>query len=600
MSKLFKSILFLLNASERKWTLVIIVITFIMTLLETIGLVSIVPFISILLNPDLVETNIILNRSYQILKNYGLENNEQFILIIGFLVFIFLIFSLLFKSLTIYIQLRFVYQVESSISKRLLERYLSQPYVWFLNHNSTDLGKNILSETSLLVGSGLHPIIDIITKIMLSIILVGLLIITDSVYALLFGFLLFGLFVIIYNLIIKNLKKIGNERSLSNHLRHRFVAKIFDAIKHVKLAGLEKNFIKQFSTHAENFSLSTSSSQILGILPRYILEILTFGGIVLAILILLTQEKDIKNILPILSLYIIVSYRLIPALHSIYVSFTKLAFAQNSIKVLTDDIKKIKPLSITEDKSTLSIDRTISLKDVYFSYIDLKQIGVKNININIPAKMITAIVGPTGSGKTTLIDIILGLIVPDKGVLAVDGQVIEKQNIRTWQSLIGYVPQNIYLSDDTFSANIAFGVNPKDINQEDVVAASKISNLHEFITNEFPEKYNTFIGERGIRLSGGERQRIGIARALYHKPKVLILDESTNALDSVTEKTVINSISNLLDKDITIILITHHLRLVKSCEMIFYIEKGEIKSKGTFQELIRSNKNFAALVENSK
>ena len=200
-------------------------------------------------------------------------------------------------------------------------------------------------------------------------------------------------------------------------------------------------------------------------------------------------------------------------------------------------------------------------------------------------------VGTTGSGKTTTVDIILGLLEAQKGTLEVDGKIIDKQNCRSWQRSIGYVPQHIYLSDDTVAANIAFGVEPIDISLDAVEKASKIANLHEFVVNELDNKYQTTIGERGIRLSGGQRQRIGIARALYHNPQVLILDEATSALDNKTEKAVMDAVNNL-SKDITIILIAHRLSTVKKCDKIILLENGEIKNQGKFEELIKVNENF--------
>ena len=205
--------------------------------------------------------------------------------------------------------------------------------------------------------------------------------------------------------------------------------------------------------------------------------------------------------------------------------------------------------------------------------------------------------GATGSGKTTMVDIILGIIEAQKGTLEVDGEIITQLNSRTWQRSIGYVPQHIYLSDDTIAANIAFGVELKNINLEAVEKASKIANLHEFVIGELPKQYQSTIGERGVRLSGGQRQRIGIARALYHNPQILILDEATSALDNQTEKAVMDAINNL-GKNITIILIAHRLSTVKKCDRIFLLEKGELKNEGTFEELLKIDKSFRMNVNN--
>jgi ABC-type multidrug transport system fused ATPase/permease subunit len=280
-----------------------------------------------------------------------------------------------------------------------------------------------------------------------------------------------------------------------------------------------------------------------------------------------------------------------PALQQIYNSITALTFVKPSVNKLCDDIKSLKPKNINENQSIIPLENKITLKNIYYDYPNSSKTTLKNINLNISAKSTVGLVGTTGSGKTTTVDIILSLLEPQKGTLEVDDQVITTQNSKAWLRSIGYVPQHIYLSDDTVAANIAFGIASENIDQEVIEKVSKIANLHEFVINELPKKYQTTIGERGVRLSGGQRQRIGIARALYHNPKVLILDEATSALDNFTEKVVMDAIDNL-GKDITIILIAHRLSTVKKCDKIYLLEKGELKNEGTFEELIKANENF--------
>jgi len=303
------------------------------------------------------------------------------------------------------------------------------------------------------------------------------------------------------------------------------------------------------------------------------------------------QSGSFVNVLPIISLYIFAGYRLMPALQQIYSGFTALTSSMPSLDALINDVNSHKKFNEFQDQGVLSINKSIILKNINYNYPNASRTSLKDININISAKTTVGIVGATGSGKTTTVDIILGLLEAQKGTLEIDGQIITKQNLRSWQRTIGYVPQHIFLSDDTVSANIAFGIDPKNINQADVEKASKIANLHNFVIDELPEQYQTATGERGVRLSGGQRQRIGIARALYHNPKVLILDEATNALDNETEKAVMDGINNL-NKNITIILITHRLSTVKNCDKILLLEKGKIINEGTFEELIKLNKNF--------
>ncbi len=224
---------------------------------------------------------------------------------------------------------------------------------------------------------------------------------------------------------------------------------------------------------------------------------------------------------------------------------------------------------------------------------------INDISLDIPVFSTTGIVGPTGSGKTTTIDIILGLLEPKKGTLEIDHTIINKENYKSWQCIVGYVPQQIYISDDTVASNIAFGVDYKDINQEAVEHAAKISNLHEFVINELPIQYKTKVGERGIKLSGGQRQRIGIARALYHQPQLLIMDEGTSSLDNITEHIIMETIDKL-KKNITIILIAHRLNSVRSCDNIFLLENGQVKDQGSFEELLKKSETFRKMVRPNK
>ena len=311
----------------------------------------------------------------------------------------------------------------------------------------------------------------------------------------------------------------------------------------------------------------------------------------------MSQSGTFSTALPIISLYVFAGYRLMPAAQMIYSSFTQLTFASPSIEKLYYDIKNLNPTNLDRDNGVLPFKKMISLKNICYNYPNASRTALKNINLNISFNDTVGLVGATGSGKTTIVDIILGLLEAQKGTLEIDGKVITKHNTQSWQRSIGYVPQHIYLSDDTVAANIAFGQEPRDFDENKIQKASKIANLHEFVMHELPNQYQTTIGERGVRLSGGQRQRIGIARALYFNPQVLILDEATSALDNLTEKIVMDAVNNL-SKHKTIILIAHRLSTVKKCDKIFLLEKGELKNEGTFDELININENFRKSVIN--
>jgi ABC-type multidrug transport system fused ATPase/permease subunit len=563
----------------------------VMTLLDTIGVVSIMPFIAVLTQPSLIETNYFLNSMFKFSNYFGIETKQNFLFMFGVLVFILLITSLSFKALTVYVQLRFVKMKEYTIGKRLIEGYLNQPYSWFLNRNSADLGKSILAEVSTVVSGGILPLIVLISQSLVATSMFIVLILTDMKLAL----TSVGTIGIFYGLVIKLnykfLTRIGQERLKANELRYVAVSEAFGAAKEIKVKGLEQTYVKKFSDAAILFAKNQASSQILAQLPRYALEAIAFGGMVLIVLYLISSTGSFTDILPIIALYAFVGYRLIPALQSIYACITQLRFVTPALDSLTDDLKNLKPCKVYQDKKTLLIKNDIVLKNIHYNYPKMSKTALKNINIKIPAKTTIGLVGPTGCGKTTLVDLILGLLKSQKGTLEVDGQIIEENNLRAWQKSIGYVPQNIYLADDTVSANIAFGINKKDIDQEAVEKASKTANLHNFIINDSPKQYQTIVGERGVRLSGGQRQRIGIARALYHRPQLLILDEATSSLDNLTEQIVMEAINNI-SKTITIIMVAHRINTVKKCDIIFQLDKGEVVGQGDYKKFIEGNESF--------
>jgi ABC-type multidrug transport system fused ATPase/permease subunit len=587
----FKKLFFLLSLPERKRAGMLLIMNIIMAVLDMIGVASILPFMAVLTNPILIETNFILNTMFQISNVFGVETNQQFLFVLGTLVFALLIISLTFKTLTVYTQTRFVQMLEFSIGKRLLEKYLNQPYTWFLSRHSADFGKIILSEVQELINGGMAPLMELISKSMLAIAIIIMLVLVDFKLALIVGLSLSGIYLFIFYNVLNYLKRIGQERLKNNKQRFIVVSEAFGAIKEVKVGGLEQTYIKSFSNSAKIFARTQTSSKLVNQLPRFILEAIAFGGILLIILYIINQTGSFNNALPIVSLYVFAGYRLMPTLQQIYASFTQLTSIGPSLYKLHDDLKDLKSFDKNQDQEFLTYNKVITLINIHYNYPNASRTALKNISLSIPVKSSVGLVGVTGSGKTTIVDIILGLLEPQKGTLEVDGKVITKQNVKSWQRLIGYVPQYIYLSDDTVAANIAFGVENKDINLEAVEKSAKIANLHHFVIDELPKQYQTMIGERGVRLSGGQRQRIGIARALYRNPKVLIFDEATSALDSETEKVVMDAVNNL-SKDITIILIAHRINTVKNCDIIYKLEKGQLLTQGKFEQLFNDNKNF--------
>ncbi len=588
-----KKLLDLLSVHERKEASLLLLMILVMALLDMIGVASILPFIAVLTNPQLVESNQLLATLYSV-GNF--QNIEEFFFALGLIVFLILCLSLIFKALTIYSQLRFALLREYTIGRRLIEGYLHQPYSWFLNRHSSDLGKNILSEVGAVISGGIMPMITVIAQGAVTISLTVLLLIVDPLLSMLVALVLGSLYTLVYKSISKYLDFIGIERLKANQDRFNAVSEAFGASKEVKLGALESIYLKRFSKPAQTYAYNQATAQVVAQIPRFALEGIAFGGLLLVVLYLMIQSNTFAETLPLIALYAFAGYRLLPALQQIYASLTQLRFARPALNALHSDFMGLKPIEKISDTTKFNFKKNIVLSNISYSYPNSERTALTDINIDIYSNSTVGIVGMTGSGKTSTVDIILGLLVPQKGSLQVDGKIISERNKRAWQKTIGYVPQQIYLIDDTIAANIAFGIEPQNIDEDALIRAAKMSNLHDFIINELSSGYKTVVGERGVRLSGGQRQRIAIARALYHKPKVLVFDEATSALDNLTEKIIMEAVHNLGDK-ITVILIAHRLSTVKVCDNIYFLENGRVRSQGSFDTLRNKDEKFRKMAD---
>jgi len=486
---------------------------------------------------------------------------------------------------------------EYTIGVRLIEGYLHQPYAWFLNRNSADFGKIILSGVNEIIIETIVPAINLVAHAVVALALLTLLVVVDPKLALSVALVLAVSYGIIFYFMKNILSKIGSERLQANEERFIAVSEAFGAMKEVKVSRLEKLYVNRFSKPAQIYASRQSMSVVIAQVPRYFIEGIAFGGMVLLVLILMMRGDIFAKILPVITLYAFAGYRLMPALQQMYVAFAQLRFSSPVLDSIHKDLMNLQPFEkVSNTIPVMPLTKSITLNNIYFDYPNSKQAVIKNINLSIPAFSKVGFVGTTGSGKTTTIDLILGLLDPSQGTLSVDGNIITNNNKRSWQKSIGYVPQQIYLIDDSVAANIAFGVDVQNIDYQAVEQAAKIANLHNFVMKELPNNYNTIVGERGVRLSGGQRQRIAIARALYHKPQVIILDEATSALDGLTEQDIMDAMNNL-GKKITIIIITHRLSTVKNCDIIFLLEQGQLKGQGTYEELNQSSVLFKKMSE---
>tara|TARA_Y100001935_G_scaffold254143_1_gene262238 strand:+ start:91 stop:1389 length:1299 start_codon:yes stop_codon:yes gene_type:complete len=418
-----------------------------------------------------------------------------------------------------------------------------------------------------------------------ALLIVSFLLLIDPLTALT-AFFAFGLIYSVLYFFIKNvLESIGTDRLAANTERFKSSNETFSLIKEIKILGKEHHYLSIFNLATKKFTDKETSMQSIGALPRYFIEMVVFSALICIVLFNLTDDFAMSSLIPLLALYAFAAYRLIPSLQVIFGNVTLFKASVSYLDLISERYKDLDLKgTFKNDKSRLNFKEKIELVDISYRYPETDKDALSNVKLEIPLCNIIGIIGSTGSGKTTIVDLILGLLTPSQGSLFVDGVEIGSENVRQWQLSLGYVPQHISLVDESITANIALGECLDDIDKQSVISAAKVANIHDFIVSDLREGYETKVGEKGIRLSGGQRQRIGIARALYNKPDVIILDEATSALDNETEQAVMDAVNNL-GRELTIIIIAHRLSTLSKADIVYRLDKGEVHSKGTYQEM---------------
>ena len=573
MFKIYKKLWLLLDKNEKNRFYILLFLMILMSFLEIIGVGSIAPFLSVLANSDTIETNYYL---YSIYNYLNFQDKKSFLIFLGLSSLFFLLLSAGVRSFTTYLKFKFSNIQRHRIGTNLLNKYLNESYSFFLKKNSSDISKNILSETDLVIVQAIIPSLDLIAYSILSFSLILFLIYIDPFLALILSCILGGFYFIVFLFFKRRISFISEGRSRTNTERFRTISETIGGIKDIKILGKEELYLDSFKNASSKFSYYNTINNTIGEIPQFLAEVLAFGSLLILTLIILINNNEISTILPLLGLYAIAALKLKPALNLIYKSVTKMKFG---ISALNNVIEDLNNKNLNYKKSTekrLNINNLLHLKNIDYFYENTEKATLKNINILIRANTTIGIIGKTGSGKSTLLDVILGLLTQSSGEIKIDNNLLTNENIREWQNNIGYVSQNIYLADTTIINNIAFGIKNEEINYERVKEVSKMAQVDEFVST-LEQKYKTSIGERGVRLSGGQRQRLGIARALYHDPQILILDEATSALDNKTELEVMKSIENMAGTR-TIIMVAHRLSTIKRCDQIIELENGVLKN----------------------
>lgn len=559
-------------------------------LLEVAGVASILPFMQLIAAPEVIETNPLLRQVYTL---FGFEDHRSMLISSGIFVILLLAFANIFSIFALWMQHKYIWFVAHRMCMRLLKTYVNKPYQYFLNKNTSELRSYLVYEVNLLTSSVLSPLIELISRLIVAIIIFGFLLFVNFKIALVAFVLLGGAYVGIYLVRQRLIKTLGEQRLQTNVDRYKFLEELLTGIKTVKAYQTQAYFVNRyertsafFSTIAPKFSVITAS-------PKYVLEILAFGGILAITLYIFIANNSITAALPILSLYAAAGYKLLPALQKAFGAITKIKHNLPILDKLYDDliVSLQTPAIENHKRQVLQFKQSLTLDGLAFRYEGMPENLFEHFSVSIQKGERIAFVGSTGSGKTTIVDLIVGLLTPQQGSIQVDGVRLDKNNRVFWQNQIAYVPQDVFLFDDTIAQNVVFGYEGGAIDVARLKAALKMTDIADFVYGELPEGITTKIGERGVRLSGGQRQRIGLARALYREPSILILDEATSALDNITEKSIIDALASL-PKGLTVIIIAHRLSTVKYADRIYMLEKGQIVSTGNYEQLMKTSDSF--------
>lgn len=590
MFKLIKKLFSLLTPNQRKRFFVLQVLVVLMAFAEIIGVASIIPFMALVGDMSLLQEDTFIAHVFQV---SGINSAEQFVFLLGIGVLIMLFISAMISMFTTWRLSMFATKVGAEIGDRLYRHYLKQCWLFHASGSSAQLTKKIANETTRVTGLVLFPLMQMNARITLVLFMSIAIFFYDPKVAIT-GLAVFTLaYFFLYKLVRKRLQR--NGESISNVLAQRFrlMNEGFGGIKDVLLLGRDDDFIKRFKQSGDILAYSQGVNTALALVPRYFMELIAFGSMIALVLYLVaSHDGNLGLILPILSVYALAGFKLLPAFQQIYASVAQIKGNISAFESIQQDLLEsiqTKEVVHSERQNFQLVDQIVFEK-VSFSYPGKSAQALNQLSISIKANSVVGIVGPSGSGKTTLIDILLGLIEPQQGQVKIDSTLITDLNRRSWQNLIGFVPQSIFLSEGTIAENVAFGIPEKNIDFVQVKKAINLAHLDEYIQT-LEKGVHTNVGERGVQLSGGQRQRIGIARALYHEVEVLVFDEATSALDGITEKMIMDAIHDFSGKK-TIIMIAHRLKTVQKCDQIFFIEKGQVKDQGSYQELINKNEHF--------
>lgn len=557
-------------------------------LLQVIGVGSIFPFLALAANPSGFRSTRVGQMIEAQLPGW---TDAQLLMLSGCFAIFMLVVSNVALLLGEIVRGHFAQGLGHWLRTKMLARIVSNNYSYFLQRNSGELLKKSIGDVMGFTNGMLSPLLDLIARIMVVLLLLGLLLYVHFWLTLAAGAVLGSIYVAVYFLLRKRRQMTSDGLKEANRGAMKQAVQVLSGIKAIKIHAAEEYFLDRYKAYSGRQANLSRWIPVMSNLPRYIVEPIAFGGIILVVLIFLRHGEPLEGILPILGVMAFAGYRLLPNLQLLFNSMSQMSIASHTLEEIDVEFDDQSRRAVAVQARSIGLGQSIAweqeleLREVEFQYPGTEAPTLRGINLKIPKYKFYAFVGETGSGKSTLIDLILGLHRPSSGKMLLDGEEITTDNLSAWQSRIGYVPQDLFLSDDTIAANIAFGERPEDFDWariREVTAAAQIAN---FVEEELPAKYGTLVGERGVRLSGGQKQRLGLARALYRRPELLVLDEATSALDEATEAALIAAIESLHGR-LTLIVIAHRLSTIRRADQVIRLASGRVAQVGTFAEVV--------------
>lgn len=592
--KTISGVMAILTTRQRKifWLLQLLII--VSALVQVVSVASLAPFMAVVSDMSIIDSNKYLHYLYEL---SGSINHTQFLKYLGVATFLLIGIGSFISVLVIWASTLFAHNIGKSISNRLYSNYLHKSWLYHTMHSSAHLIKQIKETERMSVGI-IAPILQINARLTLVISMVCALFIVDSTVAIVTLMIFTTCYLLIFTLIKKKVSHYGQMISIFSGNHSKLLVEGFGGIQEILLLNRQDYFTKKFTDANKQLVHCIGANEVISKIPRHLVELVAIGSIVLLIIHLLDAEAgNLSKFLPILGVYALAGLKLLPACQQIYSSAILITGNKNAFYLLEADLASSSVLINNTQKAIPIIKNNITLKNIHFTYPTKTEPSLNNISLNIPVNKTIGLVGTSGSGKSTLINVLLGLLSPQKGELMIDDQTISASHMLAWQNTLGFVPQNIFLSNSSVTSNIAFGLLDTQIDFDKIDTAIKLANLTEFI-KELPDGINTMIGERGIQISGGQRQRIGIARSLYHNASVLIFDEATSSLDGITEKLIMEAIRGLSGKK-TIVLVAHRLQTVRQCDIIYLMNEGKIVDSGRYQQLLENNVAFRNMAGSS-